>query len=191
MEIGGRTQYLTRVQGMPNEVELKLTKMIRDFVWPNTTPAVNMGILHDKIKAGGRKLLNISSHNEAIELMKARTYLQLDDKRGRWPKVADRLIGNNIPDSYRVSDQVSKTNMFLQNWSATTRRDRTRLPDTLVRMLKTMKKYKVAFAPVSLSRELKGQMPIWHHISELDNGRLRNNDTWAKCQRLNHHINTV
>ncbi|KAF8868426.1 hypothetical protein BD779DRAFT_1378640, partial [Infundibulicybe gibba] len=58
-------------------------------------------------------------------------------------------------------------------------------------MLKTMKKYKVAFAPASLSKELRGQMPMWHHISEPDSGRHRNNDAWAKCQRTTHHIRTV
>ncbi|KAF8897702.1 hypothetical protein BD779DRAFT_1432156, partial [Infundibulicybe gibba] len=163
MEVGGRTQYLTRVQGMPTEVEQKLTKMIRDFIWPDSMPAVNMDILHGKIEMGGRRLLNIKSRNEAIELMKAKTYLQLDNKRSKWPKVADGLIRNSIPDSHRVGDKASQMNMFLQNWSATTQRGRTKLPESLIRMLKTMKKYKVAFAPVSLSKELKGQMPMWHH----------------------------
>lgn len=37
MVIGGRTQYRTRVQGMPKQVEDLLTKMIRDFIWGENT----------------------------------------------------------------------------------------------------------------------------------------------------------
>ncbi|KAJ3925034.1 MAG: hypothetical protein NXY57DRAFT_864195, partial [Lentinula lateritia] len=33
MVIGGMTQYLTKVQGMPPEVEEKLTKRIKQFLW--------------------------------------------------------------------------------------------------------------------------------------------------------------
>ncbi|KAH9850896.1 hypothetical protein C2E23DRAFT_684198, partial [Lenzites betulinus] len=33
MELGGRTQYLARVQGMPKHVELQLEKMITSFMW--------------------------------------------------------------------------------------------------------------------------------------------------------------
>jgi len=33
MVIGGRTQYLTRVQGMPKDIEDTLIKLIRSFLW--------------------------------------------------------------------------------------------------------------------------------------------------------------
>jgi hypothetical protein len=33
MLIGGRTKYLTRIQGMPIEIEYKLTRMRDDFLW--------------------------------------------------------------------------------------------------------------------------------------------------------------
>ncbi|KAJ3963298.1 hypothetical protein EV361DRAFT_774930, partial [Lentinula raphanica] len=33
MIIGGMTQYLTKVQGMPKEIEDKLAKRIRNFLW--------------------------------------------------------------------------------------------------------------------------------------------------------------
>ncbi|KAF8868735.1 hypothetical protein BD779DRAFT_1459341, partial [Infundibulicybe gibba] len=181
MEVGDRTQYLTRVQGMPPGIEIRLTKTIRNFMWQDNTPAVSMDILYDETRKGGRRLLNIKNRNEAIELMKAKTYLQLDSKRGRWPKVADKLLGDNIPDSFRVSDKTSTVNMFLQNWSATTRSGYTKLPNSLVRMVKAAKKHKVAFTPISLSRELKGQMPVWHHLGETRSGRTQNNDSWAKC----------
>ncbi|KIJ50584.1 hypothetical protein M422DRAFT_245210 [Sphaerobolus stellatus SS14] len=40
IEIGARTQYLTRVQGMPKQVEETLEKKIRQFFWdsPKSTP---------------------------------------------------------------------------------------------------------------------------------------------------------
>ncbi|EPS93197.1 hypothetical protein FOMPIDRAFT_18859, partial [Fomitopsis schrenkii] len=42
---GGISQYLARVQGMPPAVAKELKEMIRDFVWNNTKPMVNMETL--------------------------------------------------------------------------------------------------------------------------------------------------
>ncbi|TFK62738.1 hypothetical protein BDN72DRAFT_889947 [Pluteus cervinus] len=39
MEVGGRTQYLTYVQGMPKNVETQIKKMIRNFI-PNEASTV-------------------------------------------------------------------------------------------------------------------------------------------------------
>ncbi|KAJ3753756.1 hypothetical protein EV360DRAFT_23380, partial [Lentinula raphanica] len=37
MIVGGMTQYLTKVQGMPKEIEHRLEKRIRNFLWDNKT----------------------------------------------------------------------------------------------------------------------------------------------------------
>ncbi|KAI0336956.1 hypothetical protein BDW22DRAFT_1306724, partial [Trametopsis cervina] len=69
MEVGGRTQYLTKVQGMPTSTQLEITAIIRKFMWPNqTTPPVNMSTLQRPIKEGGLGLLDLKTRVKAITL---------------------------------------------------------------------------------------------------------------------------
>ncbi len=55
LEVGSRTQYLTRVQGMPKVVEAELTKLVRKFLWGESvrTPPVAMKTLYDSPTRGG------------------------------------------------------------------------------------------------------------------------------------------
>ncbi|TFK58358.1 hypothetical protein BDN72DRAFT_750457, partial [Pluteus cervinus] len=53
MEVGGRTQYLTNVQGMPKDVEKVLQATIRDFMWGDSgNPTVNKETMSRKIEEG-------------------------------------------------------------------------------------------------------------------------------------------
>jgi hypothetical protein len=74
MEVGGRTQYLTRVQGMLQSVEDSIVKRISWFMWGETkAPPVSLKIMYSKPQYGRKKLLDIRARNDAIELMKAKT----------------------------------------------------------------------------------------------------------------------
>jgi hypothetical protein len=47
MFVGGLTQYLTRVQGIPSGVEDLLSKRIQKFMWgESSTPMVNIARVH-------------------------------------------------------------------------------------------------------------------------------------------------
>ncbi|KAI0047994.1 hypothetical protein FA95DRAFT_1491599, partial [Auriscalpium vulgare] len=46
MVVGGTTQYLTKVQGMPAPIEKAVTKLIRDFVWGRPSPHPPIGTAH-------------------------------------------------------------------------------------------------------------------------------------------------
>ncbi|KAH9833137.1 uncharacterized protein C8Q71DRAFT_689048, partial [Rhodofomes roseus] len=58
-------------------------------------------------------------------------------------------------------------------------------------MLTTAKRYNASFAAIKLDKGLKGQLPVWYHISvkkqlcQLDNTKL------SKCLCLNHRVATV
>lgn len=58
-------------------------------------------------------------------------------------------------------------------------------------MIKAANKYNVAFAPVSLSEEVKQKLPIWHHLGVSEGKKILNNDKWAKCQQNKHKITTA
>ncbi|KAF8191387.1 hypothetical protein BJ912DRAFT_1022052 [Pholiota molesta] len=75
MEVGGRTQYLTRVQGMPTE----------------SKPMIKADTLKAAVKIGGRKLLDIQARNEAIELRRYQRYCALGENRPRWAYILQVL----------------------------------------------------------------------------------------------------
>ncbi|EPT05707.1 hypothetical protein FOMPIDRAFT_1082950, partial [Fomitopsis schrenkii] len=52
MGVGGISQYLTKVQGMPRQVEEELTKMTRAFLWDGKKPLISLQILQRPIDEG-------------------------------------------------------------------------------------------------------------------------------------------
>ena len=68
--IGGRTQYLAKVQGMPQEIETVIQRIIQEFLWDSKAkPRITLGTLELLLDEGGLNLLNVKTRNEAIELM--------------------------------------------------------------------------------------------------------------------------
>ncbi|KAF5388106.1 hypothetical protein D9615_000030 [Tricholomella constricta] len=192
METGGRTQFKARVQGMPDQVTDKLNKLTRDFLWgPNSTPAVGADTLSLPRTKGGKKVLDIKIRNQAIELVKLRSYLQFDEKRPKWAKVADEHYARNISTTRKTRNDSSLVAMFIQDWTAKTREGNTSLPMSLRTMLKAAKKHKLAFAPKDPTTHLKNQMPIWYHIGTKPTKKILNNDEWARCHRNTHKITTT
>ncbi|KAJ3964452.1 hypothetical protein EV361DRAFT_873992 [Lentinula raphanica] len=93
MIVGGMTQYLTEVQGMPKEIETRLEKRIRNFLWNDRTHVrVNKETIYAPIKKGGRNLLDLLARNEAITVTWIQSYLDLSENRATWAYVADALI---------------------------------------------------------------------------------------------------
>ncbi|PPQ71789.1 hypothetical protein CVT25_005500 [Psilocybe cyanescens] len=81
MEVGGLTQYLTRVQGMPKQIEKEITRTLTKFMWDGGSSMVNATTLSRQVKEGGKDLLDLEARNDAIELMKLRSYLAAPDER--------------------------------------------------------------------------------------------------------------
>ena len=190
MVIGGYTQYLTRVQGMPEEIERLFTKRIRNFMSGGKVPMIGLPILHGNLEDGGKRVLDIVARNQAIELMKVKNYLLFDQNRPKWAFIADTLISKNITTQSRVHDDLSKTNLFLQSWKTNKTKNTNTLSESLCRMIRTANKFCVAFNPMALDSILKRRLPIWHHLG-LGSERIRNNGTREICLRNTHEIVTV
>jgi hypothetical protein len=134
MVVAGMTQYLTKVQGMPQDIEKRLIKKICTFIWGHeNTPPIGLPILSSSISEGGKKVLDLSARNKAIHLTWLKSYLELGPKRPLWAFVADALINKRIPNIKSV-DNVSQINIFLQNWN-TKPNARSHLPKDLTDML--------------------------------------------------------
>ncbi|KAI0038393.1 hypothetical protein FA95DRAFT_1471615, partial [Auriscalpium vulgare] len=70
MVVGGMSQYLTRVQGMPRHIETAIVKEIRAFMWPDSARNAPIALKHlyRPRNEGGIGLLNVPARNAAIEL---------------------------------------------------------------------------------------------------------------------------
>ncbi|EIW62623.1 uncharacterized protein TRAVEDRAFT_112851, partial [Trametes versicolor FP-101664 SS1] len=54
LEVGGRTQFLAKAQGMPKVAEDAITRMIADFMWNGDThPRIDRGTLYAPVTEGG------------------------------------------------------------------------------------------------------------------------------------------
>ena len=190
MVVGGLTQYLTRVQGMTEEVTTLIKQKITKFLWDDAAPMVSAQTMSGQFIDGGKKILDIQARNEAIDLMRLKSYLRLNDTHPRWAKVADTLISQGIPKSQNIPTNTSRVNTFLQTWTPTTNKA-SMLPSSLHGMLKTATKYQVELDPLSPSQALHRCMPVWYHKGQDERKYPQNNGKWAKCQKSNHKIQTV
>ena len=162
--VGGRTQFLTKAQGMPTSIQEALTKEIRNFIWDdiNHVPRLGMNHLSNAKDIGGLKLLNLKTRNEAIEIVWLKDYLNLSPSRPTWAFVTDVLINETTPSTL---DEDTRTNAFLQNWKIPTKGKRAdKLGGDTLRMLKAAYKHNIAFAPINLSQDLRERLPIWQHL---------------------------
>jgi len=190
MEVGGRTQYLTRVQGMPSDIEKTLKQKITKFIWDGKSPMINIDTLQKPVKEGGKSVLCLEARNEAIELMKTQRYLMLGEERPDWALIADELLADEIPKDKRVISEEAKQNVFLQNWTIKIKGAKN-LPPSLKSMIKIANKYNVEIDPPVVNDSIKEIMPIWNHKGFDPKKRVIMNGKWSKCQRVNHRIITT
>jgi hypothetical protein len=107
MFVGGMTQFLTKAQGMPKNIESALTKMIRNFIWDDKrSPPISLEQLQRLKENGGINLLDIESRNEAIEVMWIKPYLDLSPSRPDWAFIIDLLIHNMNPNKVKICQQT-------------------------------------------------------------------------------------
>ncbi|EIW59708.1 uncharacterized protein TRAVEDRAFT_121245, partial [Trametes versicolor FP-101664 SS1] len=82
LEIGGRTQFLAKAQGMPKSVESVITRMVADFIWNGDKhPHVSRDTLYAPASEGGLNVLNIGARNDAIDIMRLKDYLNMTETR--------------------------------------------------------------------------------------------------------------
>lgn len=187
--VGGITQYMTAVQGMPPQIEETIQKLINEFVW-NTPKAsrLNKPTQSAPISEGGLKLLDLKARNQAIDLMWLKGYLNLSDKRPIWANVADTIILKCIAKSNNIDTNLT-TNMFLQSWKPNTLAP-SQLPGTLKRMIKTGQEYGTRFSALHVSEETKSSLAAFYHFGANPIENFNRTDA-AKCLKTIHQIKTI
>ncbi|OJT01831.1 Transposon TX1 uncharacterized 149 kDa protein [Trametes pubescens] len=190
LEIGGRTQFLAKAQGMPLAVEDKLSRMIADFMWAGDKhPRVDRATLYAPVADGGLGVLCVAARNEAIDLVRLQDYLNLSPTRPRWALVADALFSRAVAAVSKQSDPKARLNYFLQNWKVSTRR-KAGLPTDLRRMVMAAQKHGARCDVRVAAKDLKDAMPVWYHLGA-EPGRSTAKTVAARCLRDKHGVVTV
>ena len=193
MIVGGMTQYLAQVQGMPSNIESKLREKIRNFVWHDKRAPVSEQILFSPIDDGGRALLDISTRNEAIEVMWLKSYLSFGPERPLWALVADEIFAINIPQSEENVDKRIRKNIFLQSWESSKAKTtqpywRTRVYPDLLHLQEIAGKYGLRPEGLAFSKEIIRARPIWYHSDADRRIHLLNHGTASNCLKENHAV---
>jgi ribonuclease HI/exonuclease III len=191
MQVAGVTQYLTKVQGMPKEVESDLDRQVRRFLWDNegsdTVNRAQMSAPHDR---GGKKMLNLEARNKAVHLTWLQAYLNVGGNRPTWAYFADAIIGSDIPKSQRVDgDPESRIMPILQTWQTRTRRSN--LPEDLYMMLRLAKEFNVSVSAPNPSLMAKMRLPLWYHVHSKPAARKLYRTKTAGCLRRKHRVRLV
>ena len=112
MIIGRYSQFLTMAQGMPKHIRSALIRIIRNFMWNDSTmPKIVLETLYCPIEEGGLNLLDLTTRNEVIEIMWLKAYLFPSTNRPTWARITDIMI--DATASQEMNHKV-RTNTFLQ-----------------------------------------------------------------------------
>jgi len=169
--IGGKTQYLATVQGMPIEIERELTKTIADLLWDadglRKRATVNPQRMSMPVSQGGKALLLPEMRNTAIQIgLWFKKLMQPAAQRPPWVEVALGLMNRQIsPNALAPSEQkIARTalvNPFLQQW----RPKRGSIPPDLQRLITAVSKSGYELDAPLIPEEVKLNMPLWLHYA--------------------------
>ncbi|KAF5388098.1 hypothetical protein D9615_000306 [Tricholomella constricta] len=190
MVIGGMTQYLTQVKGMPKSIEKRITKTIREFVWKEKRSPVSEATLFLPTHLGGRALLDIVARNEAMEVLWLKSYLNMDENRPLWATVADALFAINVPKTEKNIDARVRSNIFLQSWKSSST-EKAGTSSDLRNMQKMAKKYGLRPEGIAFSKDITRLRPMWYHSDADKKLRRMNHGPTSECLKSNHALKTV
>jgi hypothetical protein len=191
MVVGGMTQYMATVQGMPADIEERLERRVRSFLWAEKDQVrVNKETVYAPSDAGGKNLLDIVARNEAIAVTWLKTYLSFGPDRPLWCFVADELLAKKAVGAEYV-DEAMRINTYLQSWAPYQSAHDLGSKD-LADMMKVGRKYGVRMDAMAVSRKLQDDMPIWYHRFSGGDRRFFNAENHVvKCLKEKHRIRWV
>lgn len=183
-----RAQFLATVNGMPEWVQMKMEKQMRDFVWDGRDRGcLPWQCVTAPRKRGGLNMPDIKARIEAIEIMHTKKYFAPKKERPLWAKIADLIVKSQIPKKPLVAKE-SRNEWILQTWKEL-QLGSSRIPEHLKRILKIVRKYNTGIDARKINNKTKERLPLWYHVA------VQNNRTWnkasAKCLREYHKVKYV
>jgi hypothetical protein len=115
MLVGDRSQYLTRVHGMPKDIEETLTTLIHVFLWDGERARISDNTMFSSVTRGGKQILNLAARNEAIDLWNLQSYLVQGPLRAYWCYFVDFILAKWLETRYLNFRPGQILNVFLQD----------------------------------------------------------------------------
>ena len=186
--VQSRAMFLTTVNGMPRNIEEKLTKMYKDFLWDNKSRGLmTWKQVASTRKQGGLNVPDVKSRVQAIQLMWFKRWLSTTNERPLWAHIVDAIIAINAP-KIPMTDERSRINWMLQTWQESEGKD-AKISSEIRQMLKTARRYNATVSAPKYSEQTKKAWPLWWQIDAKNNYRW--NKKAAKHIRNEHKVSTV
>ena len=185
--IQSRAAFLATVNGLPKDVEKRMTKMYKEFMWKGKRGLMSWNQIIATRKEGGLNIPDLKARAEAIQVMWIKKWLSSDTDRPIWTYGLDAIIANNIAKNPKV-DNDSRLSWVLQSWHESEAKDIQITKETRY-MLQVARKHNVQINHPKYSNDLKQAWPLWFH-SQVTNNYLWNKKN-AKHIRQVHGVKTV
>lgn len=185
MIAGGKTQFLTRAQGMPESVQKEIQKTITEFVWGKERATMSIRDIAQDIGRGGRRMMDLAKRNEAIDLMWVKQYLNMGPSRPKWAFMMDEIFRMERPKRTKETHEMIKNwNPFTQDWSP--KAHSTNIPKRIQTAVRLARKHGVELEALNPTNETRREMPVWlHRKANPGAARIYKTDG-AKCLKTKH-----
>jgi len=186
--VQSKALFLATVNDMPKDIQEKMTKQMKDFMWNNKEKGLMKweDITQEKAK-GGLNIPDISARIEAIQIMWLKKYLAPTEKKPDWAYITDNIIFQYITPK-PIIEEKSKIDWILQSWHESKSKTN-KIPHVIHKMLKTARKHNTGYEARKVNYHQKLKMPIWHNFTINENWLW--NKKAAKCLRNNHEVKTT
>ena len=190
MIAGGKTQFLTRAQGMPDTVRKSIQKAITGFLWGKDRATMRIESMAEDVEQGGRKMLDLVARNEAIDLMWVKQYLNMGADRPKWAYMVDEIFRSERPKSSKeAAEIVANWNPLTQGWKPKARS--ACIPKRVQNALRLADKHGVELEALEPSEETKREMPVWlHRKANKEAARIYASDA-VKCLKNRHRTHYI
>jgi len=186
--VQSKALFLATVNGMPKDIQEKMKKQMKDFIWDNK----NRGLMKweeiiQERQQGGLGIPDIEARLDAIQIMWLKKYLAPEEKKPDWAYIADKMIFKFITPK-PIIEEKSRIDWILQSWHESESKSN-KIPMTIHKMLKTARKYNTGYEARKVEYRQKLKMPVWHNFAINENWLW--NKKAAKCLRNNHEVRTT
>ena len=188
--IQSKAMFLATVNGMSKEIEEKMKKMFKDFIWNEKKRGL---MAWNQIIApreeGGLGIPDIRSRIEAIEIMWIKKWLNPEEKKKpKWTYILDEILKENVAKAPMI-DNESKISWIKQTWHESEGKE-AKISKGIRNMLRVARKYNITLEPLKFSKEAKENEPLWHN-KLMTEANYQWNKKSARCIRTNHGVETI
>jgi len=180
-------QYLMTVNRISNKNLTTMEKNIRRFIWSGKKGQLAWERAILPLREGGISAPSVKIRYEAIKVGWLKRWWRPEPDRPDWAEVANELTFQNARQKPKIERNAVRE-WITQTWPVRTRSDQ--LLTSMKEMIETAQKYNMSISVMRAPRNLRLNMPAFHHPFA-KNRNLRTMSTTMKCLQENHEAKTI